>query len=435
VELARRFNGEIINADAMQMYRGLPVITNKLSDVEQRGVPHKLLGSIGLDEEPWEVSKFREQASALVQEIRSRGKLPIVVGGSHYYIESLLFENTLLDSDEDGFDSHLEEKYPILQESTDRILLKLKEVDPVMANRWHPNDRRKIMRSLAIFLQSGRRASDIYAEQKSAKQVSEAGWQSRALLFWVYTQREVLVERLNKRVDMMLDKGLLQETEEMHAFLTKEATNGHTIDCSKGIWQSIGFKQVEPYLIGMRQGQSAEALEKLKREVLENIRTANRRYAKAQQQWITHKTLPKLQEAGALDHVFVLDSTERARWSDEVVEKAANILQLFLSDDELPSPPTLSQTAADVLSQSLARSTRLKRTPCRKYCDVCNATFLTEEQWRAHIGGHSHRRTLKRVRQAAAAVTAPSRSKECDEAMPGNLDSGGIGEPPRTAPS
>src|SRR5689334_20221731 len=91
VELATRYNGEIINADAMQMYKGLPIITNKLTTEEQRGIPHHLLGSIELHEDPWVVTQFKKEATRIISEIRGRGKLPIVVGGTSYYLDGLLF--------------------------------------------------------------------------------------------------------------------------------------------------------------------------------------------------------------------------------------------------------------------------------------------------------------------------------------------------------
>ncbi|GKT84538.1 tRNA isopentenyltransferase [Colletotrichum tofieldiae] len=175
IELATRFNGEIINADAMQMYKGLPIITNKITPAERRGVPHHLLDHIGLDQPTWVVEDFKREANKVIREIRNRGNLPIVVGGTHYYTNALLFEDTLVGADDEkprDSDVKLDDdtsSFPILNEPTDVILAKLREVDPVMADRWHPNDRRKISRSLQIYLQHGRPASAIYAEQRQRK--------------------------------------------------------------------------------------------------------------------------------------------------------------------------------------------------------------------------------------------------------------------------
>lgn len=89
MEIAKRHGGEIVNADAMQLYEGLPVVTNKITTSEQQGIPHHLLGCIGLKEETWTVGKFVKEALTVIEEIRSRGRLPIVVGGTHYYTQAV----------------------------------------------------------------------------------------------------------------------------------------------------------------------------------------------------------------------------------------------------------------------------------------------------------------------------------------------------------
>ena len=212
----------------MQMYDGLPIITNKITVEEQQGVPHHLLGFIALDEEPWRVGLFKKKASNVIQEIRSRGRLPIIVGGTHYYTQSLLFEDSLVNDQVDGGDQvptelsnqDISDKFPILDGPTETMIERLREVDPVMADRWHPNDRRKIRRSLEIFLLTGKRASDVYAEQleiKSSNRKMESAEEgpsqsiSDTLLFWVHSDSEVLKNRLDNRVDKMVKAGLLDE--------------------------------------------------------------------------------------------------------------------------------------------------------------------------------------------------------------------------------
>src|SRR5271168_1169210 len=158
----------------MQMYDGLPIITNKITAEEQKGIPHHLLGSIAPDEEPWRVGMFKKKADQIIQEIRSRGRLPILVGGTHYYTQSLLFKDSLIDDKFYG-EEHVRtelsneeilQKFPMLDGPTEAMIERLREVDPKMADRWHPNDRRKIRRSLEIFLLTGKKASDIYLKRK-----------------------------------------------------------------------------------------------------------------------------------------------------------------------------------------------------------------------------------------------------------------------------
>jgi len=421
VELATRFNGEIVNADAMQMYGGLPIITNKLSDEEQRGIPHHLLGNIGLEEEPWTVAKFKPEATRIISEIRARGKLPIVVGGTSYYLDSLLFEEKLVPSTS-GVQNRddLNKQYPILTESAEVMLKKLREVDPVMADRWHPNDIRKIRTSLEVYLTTGRRASDIYAEQQSRKESKwasadsaaaspESGAQSpwKTLIFWLYAKPEVLNTRLEKRVDRMVDNGLLGEVTDVYDYLQGRLATGEQVDRTKGIWQSIGFKQFEPYLCALKQEAPVpgQKLQKLKETGIEETKTANRRYAKDQVRWISLKTMPTMQEEKVLDRLFLLDSSDIERYNSEVLEKGAELTKKLLADQDLPPPLELSETAREVLTAQAERRNRQPAVvPCNKTCDVCNKRLVTEREWEMHIKSNRHRINLNRKKRRALVV-------------------------------
>ncbi|KAF3347104.1 Protein phosphatase inhibitor 2 [Verticillium dahliae VDG2] len=143
VELATRFRGEVVNADAMQLYQGLPVITNKMTTAERRGIPHHLLDHIPLDEPAWIVGDFKRAANKVIREIRSRGNLPIVVGGTHYYTNALLFEDMFVGPGHEGQGEPAPAadvvpasdagRFPILDEPTEVILAKLRDVDPPAA--------------------------------------------------------------------------------------------------------------------------------------------------------------------------------------------------------------------------------------------------------------------------------------------------------------
>lgn len=411
MDLAVRFNGEIVNADAMQMYRGLPIITNKISLEEQRSIPHHLLGNIGLDAEHWVVGVFKREASRVIQEIRSRGRLPIVVGGTHYYTKSVLFKDSLVEHDDGSPDPSPtrdnSEEFPILNDSTEAMWKKLREVDPVMAERWHPNDRRKIHRSLEIFLTTGKRASEIYVEQqqrKSARAAAEddadTGPRSDPLLFWVHTEDKALKERLNRRVDKMLDTGLMDEITEMNTYLQSKTQDEETVDFTRGIWQSIGFKEFQPYLDALREEAGQEEVAAVKFKCLEDMKTATRRYAKYQAKWIPRQMMPLLEEDSKLNRLYVLDSTDVARFSEQVTDKAAGITKIFLSGGDMPAPTSISDEAKDVLNAAVARSS-LQDTRCRKYCRFCDATLLTEDSWQKHTRGRAHRRAVRHAQRTA----------------------------------
>lgn len=421
------FNGEVINADAMQMYKGLPIITNKLTTEEQRGIPHHLLGSIQLHEDAWVVTRFKREAIRTISEIRARGKLPIIVGGTSYYLDGLLFDDKLVESEDqqspEAWVSNREElaaEYPILTGPADAMLKKLREVDPVMADRWHPNDIRKIRTSLEIYFATGKRASDIYAEQRSKRESKRASQDpsqgqnlGEMLLFWLYARREALNERLDKRVDKMVENGLLDETNEVYEYLQRRLVADETIDRSKGIWQSIGFRQFEPYLHALREPANSPDLAKLQLAGIEDTKTATRQYAKYQVRWMTYKTLSYLREEKLLDRLYLLDSSDIQRWDEEVLAKGVELTRKFLGNEELPLAADVSETAREVLADAIQRSSR-QDTPCRKTCDFCNKTFLTEELWQGHITSRKHLKVVRAVRKRSLvpAQAVPPRALE-----------------------
>ncbi|KAM7206532.1 IPP transferase domain containing protein [Naviculisporaceae sp. PSN 640] len=434
VELATRFNGEIINADAMQMYKGLPIITNQLSDEEQRGIKHHLLANLELGEDSWSVSKFKPEATRIISEIRARGKLPIVVGGTSYYLDSLLFQEKLIDGLDLGEDEDFYDKNPILRESGEAMLKKLRELDPVMAEKWHPADTRKIRHSLEICLYTGRRVSDIYAEQQSRLKskggsvADSAPWQT--LVFWLYAKPEMLNERLMSRVDRMVERGLITEVSEVYNHLQEKLSQVEVVDQTRGIWQSIGVKHFEPYLSALKEkAENPEEaarwtpfkLEKLKQNCIHNTKVANRRYAKQQIKWIGTKTITSMQEENVLDRFFLLDSSDISRFGPDVLEKGADLTERFLTGKEpLPDPLEVSETAREVFDAHVERRDRLRAAvACNKTCDVCDKSFTTEQTWQVHLKSNKHRVAWNRKkRRALVVVQDPEHQQKEGEIVP-----------------
>lgn len=430
MSLALRYNGEVINGDAMQLYSGLPIITNKITVEERKGVPHHLLGCIGFGEPTWVVGTFVKRALRVIEGIRSRGKLPILVGGTHYYTQSLLFRDRLAETEDDG--KHIEEKkeedkeqgpldnledtYPILKEPTEKLLEKLQEIDPVMADRWHPNDRRKIQRSIEIYLQTGRKASDIYAEQRSAKAASaespseESDLRFPTLLFWIHAETETLRTRLDNRIGKMLDQGLLEEVRQLHEYATEQSESGAPVDEGRGIWVSIGFKEFKAYITALQTGTTSEAdLQALKDEGIERTKIATRQYAKRQTRWIRLKLLQALKSQSptsqpdapkAAGKLYLLDGTSVPDFQANVFAPAADITQAFLSDSPMPEPQSLSTAAAEQLSAKQDQdSTNTPQAWVRRQCDLCGVTCVTEKQWEAHVRSRAHRRLVSKKRK------------------------------------
>lgn len=398
----------------MQLYKGLPIITNKISQEEQRSVPHHLLGNISLDEEPWIVGVYKREASRIIKEIRSRGRLPIVVGGTHYYTKALLFKHSLVASENDisnqsiAHDNSLE--HPILEDTTEAMRKRLQEVDPIMAERWHPNDRRKIHRSLEIFLTTGRRASDIYAEQQERKAAEAAATGDSEptvspLLFWVHAEIQALRDRLDRRVDKMLDAGLMEEITQMKDYLHTRPGGAGSFDSTKGIWQSIGFKEFQPFLSAIESGITGDELEKLRLDCLEKMKIATRQYAKHQMKWIPKQMMPLLKEKGDLNKLYVLDSTDVSHYVEQVTDKAIALTEHFLAGEDMAPPATISEFARETLDSAEA-VTATKDTRCNKYCELCDTVCLTEASWRTHLRAKTHQRKV-RQRKRTALVHVP----------------------------
>ena len=368
----------------MQMYRGLPIITNQIPVQERNGIPHHLIGCVDLESEPWRIGIFKEKCLDIIRDIHLRRKLPILVGGTHYYTKAVLFKDQLVAAD-DGQQQHASsEKWPILDAPTPVMLQKLRDVDPAMADRWHPHETRKIRRSLEIYLQTGKPASDIYSEQSAGE------LRFPSLIFWVHTEKETLNARLDARVGAMMDHGLVLEAEKMLDFVQER---GNTVDETRGVWVSIGFKELKPYLIARKAGSSdgEGKLDQLKNSCVESIKTATHQYATSQVKWIRNK----FWRAGS-NRLYLLDSTDIAAWESCIAEPSESLVRAFLNGEPCPDPKSLSETARAVLAAKEAQgaSTSGNLQKCIT-CDVCHKTMTNEEQWKIHINGRAHKRASK----------------------------------------
>lgn len=358
---------------------------------------------------------FRRNAIKVVEEIRSRGRLPILVGGTHYYTQALLFKDAVLDDasirDAKGID--LEHRWPILNSSTEDMLKELRRVDPLMAARWHPQDRRKIRRSLEIYLTIGKTASEIYELQRKRKTGNVLHERDHndnnatteeietlklevepplfdPLILWVHADPDVLRTRLDKRVDKMVENGLLSEAASMHFYLQKLESEGTIIDQSCGIWAAIGYKEFKSYLDASHLNtEGQEPLERLKQKGVELTRIATRQYARYQAKWI-RLTMQKAVADSHLEKIlFLLDGTNMSCWSQDVEAPAAELARIFLGGERLPAPKSLSNVARKLLL------TCEKRDRLARHCDICDKTMMSDVEWNLHVKGKKHTSALK----------------------------------------
>ena len=403
VELASKFDGEIINADAVQMYKGLPIVTNKIPEDEINGIKHHLLDQIDLEEPPWTVLQFLEASLKIIEQIRARGRLPIIVGGTNYYIYSLLFEEATVGTARSEASDVIDVQYDlsILEESNEVIYAKLMEVDPDIARRWHPNDRRKIQRSLEIWLSTGRKASEIYAEQKMPKDdVQTEVWRTMRhdpLIFWIEPEFEVLKERLNSRVDVMIQNGLLEEVKLMRQFERQMLAENRILDKSRGIWVAIGYKELGQWLDLCDANSDQLEIDKARLDGIESVKSGTRQYAKRQNNWVRIKFAQSLQRAASLDRLMLLDGTDVFKWDEHVALPSQAATKAFLEGQyQNTALQSLAGRAYEKVRKELTRPQQETQ-----FCETCQQTTMTSEEWQRHIKSKGHKRALQRIKKRA----------------------------------
>ena len=397
----------------MQLYEGLPIMTNKIKPEDRKGIPHHLLGCVNIQEEPWTVHNFVNKALQTIESLHRRGRLPILVGGTHYYLQSLLFKDSLshrnLDFLNDASHKPADQNWSILNAPTPTMFAELKRIDPVIASRWHPNERRKIRRSLEIFLETGQKASDVYREQHTSKsldqqtgpdfphdQRSNRTLRFPTLIFWTHTDREVLTQRLGDRVECMVQNGLLDEVQKLEAVRQSMVSNDENLDDTRGIWVSIGFKEFRSYLDALYNKQDDQrTISQRAASGIEQIKIATRQYSKAQIKWIRIKLVNALRDVNA-QQMFLLPTDDSSTWDENVVTPAVRLTGMFLDGEHLPDPLAQSDIAAQMLlpkrGYDMSQRADLWQS---NTCDECNVTAVTLDQWNKHVQSRRHRNTLK----------------------------------------
>lgn len=400
------------------MYRGLPIVTNKIPPEEQNGVKHHLIDHIGLEESPWMVHEFVKESPRVIDAIRARGKLPIVVGGTNYYVFSLLFPDSTVSKSDDEDESKITEgsvnadvendrrdgKLAILGGPTEEIYAKLQEIDPAMARQWHPKDRRKIQRSLEIWLTTGRRASDVYAEQKEARVdgadgIDDSIMRYDPLIFWMEAEGATLKQRLDARVGTMVQNGLLDEVKLMREFELECKSKAIELDKSKGIWVAIGYKELEAWLKAQEAGmKDTKVLGKLKDDGIEAVKAGTRQYAKRQNRWIRIRLAKALEDKNMLNRLFLLDCTQLDMWGKMVEAPSEQVVQSFITGQELPDNRSLSPLASRMFSRVDDRQIEIRQV---HFCETCQKTLMTEAEWKKHLRSSGHKKVLDGIRRRA----------------------------------
>ena len=257
IELAKKINGEIISSDSMQIYKNMDIGTAKPSKEEMQGIQHYLLDFVEPNQR-YSVAEFKKDAEKAIEEILSKGKTPIIVGGTGLYVDSLIYGIEYQDIKlDEGYRNELEQR--VNSEGLSKIYEEAKKIDPQAMEKISPNDKKRILRVLEIYKSTGKNKT----EQEIESRKKDVKYDYK--VFAINWERELLYERINKRVDIMIEQGLVQEVENLLQQYQEFPT----------AMQGLGYKEVVEYLKG----------EITYEEMIEKIKMETRRYAKRQITW------------------------------------------------------------------------------------------------------------------------------------------------------
>ncbi|WP_080846360.1 tRNA (adenosine(37)-N6)-dimethylallyltransferase MiaA [Cytobacillus gottheilii] len=260
IQLAKKYNGEIISGDSMQIYKTMDIGTAKISPAEMEGIPHYLI-DIKEPDEAFSAAEFQQLVRRQIEDISSRGKLPIIVGGTGLYIQSVIYDYQFSDAPSDEeFRKKLEKRAEI--EGSEVLFAELEKMDPTSAENIHPNNVRRVIRALEVYHCTG-----IPVSQWQEKQQPELLYNTS--IIGLTMDRDLLYQRINERVDLMMRAGLLKEVESLYE---KGIRNCPSI-------QAIGYKEIYDYIEGRATLETA----------IENLKQNSRRYAKRQLTWFRNK--------------------------------------------------------------------------------------------------------------------------------------------------
>uniref|UniRef100_F7EAA9 tRNA dimethylallyltransferase n=1 Tax=Xenopus tropicalis TaxID=8364 RepID=F7EAA9_XENTR len=368
VQLGRTLGGEIISADSMQVYKGLDIITNKVSAEEQKLCTHHMISFV----DPLVANRYILHSIA-----HDCTASPTVVTRDGIKSSINSNENTQTEGNRkeelEKLDSH-------------ELHLRLKHVDPEMASKLHPNDKRKIARSLQVYEESGIPHTEHLRRQQEENGGGPLGGALRyqnPCILWLHANQEDLNSRLNARVDEMLKLGLIEELQDFHKHYNEKLITQSRQDYQHGIFQSIGFKEFHEYLISEKSDSSAK--EVLLQKGIESLKQRTQKYAKKQNQWVQNRFLKR--PGPNVPRVYRLDVTDVSAWDQCVLSPALQIVNSFLQGED----PAIEPLLLDCDETVNKRSSRI--------CDLCSRVIIGDREWAAHIKSKSHLNNAKKKRK------------------------------------
>ena len=376
------------------------------------------------------VVDFKRQADSVIQQIHNQNKLPIVVGGTYYYIESVLYDKLIKTEDSideltlstdganrvnytdndlknpDNFFKHTIRTFGFDEVNSVKLHNLLRQVDEKAANRLHPNDKRKIVRALQIYQKTNRKYSDLIAEQhRTGGGQAKISGQLRfpnSLILNLEVEKEILHQRIDRRVSAMLTNGLLEELtsfNEAYNQIVRQQDYDYLAK-RKGIFQVIGFKEFGEYFSYMHKNElngrpitdvSLLDNEQLKQKLIDrglyNLKVITKKYSKTQTDWFKNRFLSNLNKRPT-PAIFNLNANDLDRWNECLLEPSVEIVNRVLIERCDRLPESLEQLrASELKKQSNQKQLR--------YCKYCDKSVVDDVIWQHHIESKGHRQNQR----------------------------------------
>lgn len=447
IDLARRFGGEIISADSMQVYLGLDIVTNKVTQEERQQVKHHLIDFLD-PLKRYSVVDYRNRSLGIINSLMEKGRLPIVVGGTNYYIESILWRSfimepalesakrnfsqitevtseaiekelgdseTLIDSELQHInstetdliheDKDLEDvgkffskkiySFGLRNIKSDKLWQLLEKVDPQTAHIIHPNDRRKVIRSLQVIQDKKKNYSDILDEvNRNDDDDFSLGGPLRysTYVMWLDCPSiDELDKIMDARVEQMLERNLIGELEQFHKeYNEQRVQRNDDPNYQLGIFQAIGFKEFHNYLMLDESAKKTDDGKALLQQSIADMKLSTRRYARRQLKWIRKRFM----QSGFRDLpvLFRFETTfDEECWRKHVLEPACSIVESIREGRELTE---------DLIKYKQEPEDQLIRNkPAKYYCEDCDRTFIGSLHIEQHLKSRKHHKIRsKRLR-------------------------------------
>lgn len=266
VELAKKLNGEIISADSMQIYKKLNIATAKVTKEEMQNIKHHIIDICDVTDN-FSVADFKNMCYDKIDEILKRKKVPIIAGGTGLYISSVVYN---MDFKEENIDNEFRESlYNLAKEKSNQYVHDiLKDIDPESAKLIHPNNLKRVVRAIEMAKNTKKTKSEHMKDEQ--KRIQNENSKYNFLIFYIDHDKELLYDRINKRVDIMVDQGVVDEAKMVYDM---------KLDRNSTCMQAIGYKEFFPYF------QGEITLE----QAIEDLKKDTRKYAKRQKTWFKNK--------------------------------------------------------------------------------------------------------------------------------------------------